>query len=42
MMTPGEKSTTTKTTNKHAPVIGLLAKIMDFHIFADRSLKLLQ
>ena len=31
-----------KQTNKHAPVIGLLAKNTKFHIFVDRSLKLLQ
>ena len=28
--------------NKHAPVICLLAKNTKFHIFVDRSLKLLQ
>ena len=43
-MTPGEKKQKTKKkkTNKHAPVICLLAKNAKFHIFVDRSLKLLQ
>ena len=31
-----------KKKNKHAPVICLLAKNTKFHIFVDRSLKLLQ
>ena len=31
-----------KQTNKHAPVICLLAKNTKFHIFVDRSLKILQ
>ena len=39
-MTPGKKQK--KKTNKHAPVIGLLAKNTKFHIFVDRSLKFLQ
>jgi len=30
-----------KQTNKHAPVICLLAKNTKFHIFVDRSLKIL-
>ena len=29
-------------TNKHAPVICLMAKNTKFHIFVDKSLKLLQ
>ena len=37
-MTLGKK----KQTNKQAPVICLLAKNIKFHIFVDRSLKLLQ
>ena len=46
-MTPGEKKKKKrkkkkKKNNKHAPVICLLAKITKFHIFVDRSLKLLQ
>jgi len=31
-----------KTTNKHASVICLLAKNTKFHVFVERSLKLLQ
>ena len=38
-ITPGKKK---KKTNKHASVICLLAKNTKFHIFVDRSLKLLQ
>ena len=42
-MTPGKKKNKKKKqTNKHAPVICLLAKNAKFHIFVDRSLKLLQ
>ena len=46
-MTPGKKKKQNKKknkkkTNKYAPVICLLAKNTKFHIFVDRSLKLLQ
>ena len=36
-----KKNKKKKQTNKHAPVICLLAKNTKFHIFVDRSLKLL-
>ena len=38
----GKKKQKNKQTNKHAPVICLLAKNAKFHIFVDRRLKLLQ
>ena len=43
-ITPGKKKKKQKNkkTNKHASVICLLAKNTKFHIFVDRSLKLLQ
>ena len=42
-ITPGKKKQQkNERTNKHASVICLLAKNTNFHIFVDRSLKLLK